>query len=145
MISARAGTGWQAALADLSIILFMVTASALSQSEAAPVNAHAVQPSPQSQPLAIYRAEDGAPPLGEWLTAQSADPRQQLTIVAQFGPGRQAQAIEQAEALAREAGLAGNQARIVVEPGTQGVTASLAYDDPKATVAQPLQEPVRNE
>lgn len=137
MINARAGTGWQTTLADLSIILFMVTASTLSQSEAAPAPQR-VQASPQSQPLAVYRAEAGAPPLREWLAGQSADVRQQLTIVAQFAPGHQAEALAGAEALAREAGEGGTRARIVVEPGTDGITASLAYDDPKATMVQPL-------
>ncbi len=145
MISARAGTGWQTTLADLSIILFMVTASVVGQSDAAPLP-QAAEPSPQSQPLAVYRAEAGAPPLREWLGAQSLDVRQQLTIVAQFAPGHQLEALSQAEALAREAGEAGTRARILVEPGTGGTMASLAYDDPKATtVAQPLQEAARHE
>lgn len=147
MISVRAGTGWQTTLADLSIILFMITAAALSQSEAAssPVGHVAVQPSPQSQPMAVYRAEPGAPPLGEWLSAQSADARQQFTIVAQFAPGHQPEALAGAEALAREAGEAGKRARIVVEPGTGGTIASLAYDDPNATMAQPLQDTRQHE
>lgn len=147
MISVRAGTGWQTTLADLAIILFLVTAAALSQSEAAPAPAapQAVEPSPQSQPLALYRAEAGAPPLREWLDAQSPDVRQQLTIVAQFAPGRQADALAKAEALAQEAGETGTRARIVIEPGTGGTIASLAYDDPKSTMARPLQEAARHE
>ena len=52
---ARAGSGWQTLLADLAIILFMVTAAALSQSKDAAAIA-APQPSPRSEPLAIWRS-----------------------------------------------------------------------------------------
>lgn len=131
---ARAGSGWQYILADLSLILFMVTAAALASGEDAPAKpAVAGQPlSPQGEPLALYRAAPGAPPLAQWLSDQSADPRQQLTIVSQYAPGRQAAALGEAAALARQAGEAGVGARIVVEPGQGGVTAALAYDSPVA-------------
>jgi hypothetical protein len=139
---ARAGSGWQYILADLSLILFMVTAAALASAD----DPHPVLPpppagrplSPEGAPLALYRAAPGAPPLAEWLREQSADPRQQLTIVAQYGAGDQAAALGRAEALAREAGAAGARARIVVEPGEGGATAALAFDTPARTVASPL-------
>jgi hypothetical protein len=132
----RAGTGWQYLLADLSLILFIVTAAALSQTSDGPAAAL----SPQGEPLAFYRADAGAPPLGQWLRDQSPDPRQQLTIVAQYAPGRQVEALDRAGALAREAGAAGTRARIVVEPGVGGTTASLAFDAPRAaSLAQDLQ------
>lgn len=132
----RAGTGWQYLLADLSLILFIVTAAALSRTSDGPATAPL---SPQGEPLAFYRADAGAPPLGQWLREQPPDPRQQLTIVAQYAPGRQIEALGRAEALAREAGAAGSQARIVVEPGAGGTTASLAFDAPRAaSLAQDL-------
>lgn len=157
---ARTGSGWQYILADLSLILFMVTAAALASADDAPAAKPAAamkhpnvtegaQPlSPQGQPLALYRAAPGAPPLGQWLRDQSADTRQQLTIVAQYGPGAQAEALGQAEALAQQAGAAGTRARIVVEPGQGGTTAALAFDAPvangfDAAVARKLQEPGR--
>lgn len=137
----RAGTGWQYLLADLSLILFMVTAAALAQTFDAPVDApKAVTISPQGEPLAFYRLEAGAPPLGQWLQDQSADARQQLTIIAQYVPGKQAAALSQAEVLARAAGEAGAQARIVIEPGAGGTSASLAYDVPGASMARDLHE-----
>jgi hypothetical protein len=145
---ARAGSGWQYLLADLSLILFMITAAALSQAEdaartpaSAPVAAarEAPRPSPQGEALAVYRAEPGAPPLAEWLGAQSADARQQLTIVARFAPGRQGEALAEAGALAREAGEMGLRARIVVEPGPPsdpgGTSATLAFDVPQVALA----------
>jgi hypothetical protein len=153
---ARTGSGWQYILADLSLILFMVTAAALASSDEAPAAAKPTaattrqgQPlSPQGEPLALYRAAPGAPPLGQWLRDQSADARQQLTIVAQYPPGSQAEALGQAERLAQQAGEAGALARIVVEPGQGGTTASLAFDSPVARpidppLARKLQEPRR--
>ncbi len=138
-MKARAGSGWQTLLADLSIVLFMVTAGALSQAgDGVAENSAALDPSARTAPLAVYRAGAGAPPLGEWLTAQSADTRQQLSIVAQFAPGGQQAALEQAAVLLRAAGAAGLRARLVVEPGTGGVTAALAYDAPELALAQGL-------
>lgn len=140
---ARAGSGWQTVLADLSLILFMVTAAALSQAkpDAATASAGELSPlSPQGQPLALYRAEPGAPPLAQWLGSQAVDARQQLTIVARYAPGDQAAALAQAEALAREAGRAGADARIVIEPGPGGTTAALAFDTPAAGLAHGLLE-----
>jgi hypothetical protein len=142
---ARTGSGWQFLLADLSLILFMITAAALAQTQEASAEQQkvtlsprsgqdAVTLSPQGQPLAVYRAEPGAPPLARWLGGQSADARQQLTIVAQFRAGEQGAALEQAQALAREAGELGRKARIVIEPGEGGTTAALAFDDPAASL-----------
>lgn len=133
----RAGTGWQYLLADLSLILFMVTAATLAHSEDRP---NLATLSPQGEPLALYRVESGAPPLGTWLQDQSLDARQQLTIIAQYTPGRQAEALSRAEALAGEAGEAGAKARIVIEPGQGGTTATLAYDIPEAAMARDLQK-----
>jgi hypothetical protein len=151
---ARAGSGWQYILADLSLILFMVTAAALASSEDAPARASHVagsttsadgQPlSPQGEPLALYRSAPGAPPLAQWLRDQSADARQQLTIVAQYGPGGQVAALGRARDLAEQAGEAGARARIVIEPGQGGTTARLAFDVPDALMARKLQETGRN-
>ena len=141
---ARTGSGWQTLLADLSIILFMVTAAALSQSKdgAQAKDASVTEPpkaSARSEPLAVYRAAPGAPPLVQWLAAQSPDPRQQLTIVAHYAPGRQQVALTDAAALLAQAGASGQTARLVVEPGEGGTVATLAYDAAGAGLAQGLQ------
>jgi hypothetical protein len=130
----RAGSGWQTLMADLSIILFMVTAAALSQTKDG-VAAPAPKPSARAEPLAVYRNGPGAPTLSQWLAAQSPDPRQQLSIVAHYPPGGQQAALAEAAQLLSQAGAAGISARLVVEPGEGGVVAILAYDAP---VAQPL-------
>jgi hypothetical protein len=137
----RAGSSWQTVLADLAIILFMVTAAPLSQSDE---QTAAPQPSPRGTPLALYRAEPGAPKLGDWLAAQGADKRQQLTIVAQYGVGGLALALEQAKRLAGDGGEAGMRSRIVVEPGAGGVTVALGYDDPGQVLARDLRSEAGN-
>jgi hypothetical protein len=135
-VIARTGTGWQYALADLSLILFMVTAAALSQANA---KGAAAQPSARGETLALWRAEPDGPPLKTWLEAQAPDPRQQLTIVARYEAGGQGSALQEARELASSAGEAGRSARIVIEPGEGGFTAALAYDAP-AVLARSLQE-----
>jgi hypothetical protein len=143
-VSGRASVGWQTALADLSLILFMVTAAAVSQhpptalakagkSKSSP--AAAPSPSPQSEPLAVYIDAPGAPPLDQWLAQQALDPRQQLTVTAHYGAGSdaQARALAVATRLVREAGKAGHSARIVVEPGAGPTRVVLAYDSPQAS------------
>ena len=139
---ARLSMGWEVVLADLALILFLVTAVALSQTSD---GADGIAVSPQGEALAFYSAEPDAPPLREWLASQSSDARQQLTIVAQYRPGGQDAALSQATALAHEARAAGAQARIVVEPGEGGTTATLAFDVPDATLARGLLNPQRND
>lgn len=130
-MSGRAGQGWQTSLADLSLILFMATAAAVSQQPATPPpRAAPPAPSPQSEPLSVYVAAPDAPPLGQWLRGQAADPRQQLTITARYGPGEQARAMAEASRLAEQAGALGRMARVVVEPGEGPTRVALAYDTP---------------
>jgi hypothetical protein len=126
----RTGTGWQTLMADLSIILFMVTAAALSQ--AGPGKAQGskaeLAPSQRGEPIAVYRSGTGAPPLAQWLDTQPRDERQMLTVVSTYQPGKQADALARATALARDAFSRGVLTRIVVEPGLGDATATLAYD-----------------
>jgi hypothetical protein len=128
----RAGTGWQTLMADLSIILFMVTAAALSQAGQGKAQAGqgrpGVAPSQRGEPIAVYRTGAGAPPLGEWLDTLPRDARQLLTVVSTYRPGKQAEALTRATALARDADQRGVLTRVVVEPGVGDATASLAYD-----------------
>ncbi len=119
------GSGWQTILADLSLILFMVCASALST--ASPVTG---RPGPPPEPLALYRADPGAPPLGQWLREQAADPRQRLTIVATYSGSDRTAAAAQAERLARSAEAAGFTPRVTIEPGPAGpAQVSLTFEN----------------
>ena len=135
MIVARAGSGWQTVMADLCLILFMVTAAALSAQRGLTAY-RPPEPAPRAEPLAVYRPGPGAPPLDDWLAAQAPDPRQQLTLVAHYRPGGEDEALALAARLLAEAGPRAARARVVVEPGEDGTLAMLAYDDP--ALARPL-------
>ena len=150
LVSARTATSWQTSLADLSLILFMLLAAALAQCPVPPkpvpaksvpqepAAAEADGPSAQAEPMAVYIAAPGAPPLARWLESQPRDPRQQLTVTVAYGPGGQAKALETAAGLLQGQGGAPGDgretARIVIEPGTgAGVApprAVLAFDAP---------------
>lgn len=147
-MSARTAASWQTSLADLSLILFMISAAAISrqqgylrQEKQARVQfreAHA--PFAKGTPLAIYIAAPGAPPLARWLAVQASDPRQRVTVTAPYGPapGDMAQSLAEAGRLASEAEAAGHKARIVVEPGMPPARVVLAFDDPDEAMAQSL-------
>jgi hypothetical protein len=125
MIAGRQGS-WQTLIADLALILFMVTVAAMHRGS---TRAEA-DPLPQrGEPLAFYRPAEGAPPLRQWLDAQAPDERQALTIVSRYAPGQAAAAASAAVALAAEAGEAGGEARIVIEPSDRSeIVATLAFD-----------------
>ena len=141
MIS-RISFGWQTTMADLALILFMVTAAGIHAEKQKEHSQELSAPAfpAQGASLALYRAQKGAPPIGEWLAEQAPDGRQYLTIVARYRPGNAESAAREAVALAQEAGAAGVSARIVLEPGEgAGLFATLAFDRPATTVARPLQ------
>lgn len=122
--------GWQTTLADLALILFMVTAAAMAErpETADPVEAGSPVPA-HGEPLAIYRAAPGAPSLQDWLAGQPRDARQNLTILARYAAGAGADMAAAAVALANEAEAAGRSARIVLEPGTASdLVAVLDFD-----------------
>jgi hypothetical protein len=143
-VIARAAVGWQTMLADLSLILFMVTAAAMAE-PAAPV-AKPAKPAPppappaltaladpvRAQPLSVWREAPGSVGIGPWLASQQIDSRQQLTITVHYPPTGQTRALSDAARLTQEAGARGPTARIVMEPEAAGtpieVLASLAYD-----------------
>ena len=143
-MNARSGSGWQTVLADLSLILFMITASAASQPPAppqvrpapilpAPILPAPILPAPilpaLGAPVAVWRAEPGGTSLTAWLAIAGRDARLRLTIVAP--PGASAAAAELAA-------QAGRPARIILEPGGEPAPfAALTYDQPR--MAQGLQ------
>ena len=130
----RTGTGWQYALADLSLILFMVTASALAQAGGANVKLPPPPPLPPiaaamgSEPVAVWSAGRDAPPLADWLTQVGADQRLEVSVVVRYGAGGREAAMAQAGQLIVAGGARARDARILVEPGTRtGASVSLTY------------------
>lgn len=131
---ARMDSGWQTVLADLSLILFMVTASALGEVENRPPPAAPQKPvlPALGEPVALWRQAPGSPSLTEWL-ARANDPRLRLTIMA---------APEQAQAALDLAAGAGRPARILIEPGSDGVVAALTFDQALARGLQIPKPPI---
>jgi hypothetical protein len=119
---ARAGSGWQTVLADLSLILFMVMGAAVSE---APAQSPAAPPAPLvlpalGEPVAVWRAAPGGPRLTEWLASQPDDPRQRLTLVAMPADG---------PAVLAEAAKLPRPARVMIEPDLSSPPyAALTYD-----------------
>lgn len=134
---ARTGSGWQTVLADLSLILFMITAAAVSDGQAKP----AAAPPPQlvlpalGEPVAVWRAGPDAPDLRVWLAQNAADPRLRVTIIAP---------VTAAEAALALSNSAERPARVLLEPGVSGAPiVTLTYD--QAVLARGLREPAAKE
>ena len=115
------GAGWAIMLADLALILFIVTASHAGTSEAAPA-------APDPVPQAIYRPAADAPPLAEWISAQDPGKKASLQITLGYDPHHPEQALARAAEFAAQAAQSGIRPRIVLSPGTEDVSAVLAYD-----------------
>ncbi|MEL6707121.1 MAG: hypothetical protein AAFP79_02475 [Pseudomonadota bacterium] len=125
---------WQLILADLALILFLVTAAALSAGsgfEESPDSAR--QPPGVVAPAqALYRAGPGLPSLAEWLEQQPRDPRAALTIVAQHRIGEDEGVWSDARTMAATASAMNVRSRVIIREGkTNAVHASLAYDLPQ--------------
>ena len=151
--SAWTSSGWQMILADLALILFLLTLSALPAAEAETgrrLAARAVQekaareedarPQPEiAAAQALFRPVAGGPSLGAWIKAQDYDPRATLTIFAVHPPGEEAKAWARTEALAAEARAAGARVRTIIAAGKNAeFYASLAYDaEPTEASAAP--------
>ncbi|AKH44186.1 hypothetical protein FHS61_001506 [Altererythrobacter atlanticus] len=140
MISRGAGASWQTVIADLALILFMISVSAIGdgdgedEGQAAPQETVLANPLPaEGEPIGIYRAGPDALPIADWLEQMQADPRQRLTIMARYPNGASVEAAGAALALAEEAGERAGRTRILLEPGEQAeLLAVLAYDDTQA-------------
>lgn len=138
--------GWQTILADLSLILFMVTAAALANAPDGPMApitpvkakaAHQAKPQPtppvsasaRAEPVGVWSDGPGVPPLAEWLAQQARDPRLQPTILVRHLPGHGREALARASALVESAGPRAAAARIVIEQGVaDSASVLLAYD-----------------
>lgn len=126
----RSTHGWQLILADLSLILFLVTLTALVSSSSE--ETQTLNNSPYVAPAqALYRKVEGGPELGEWLLEQPLDPRTTLTIIAQHTPGDRDAIWQEAEGLAQIARTSEVAVRVVITSADESdLYASLAYDAP---------------
>jgi hypothetical protein len=134
----RTGTGWQYALADLSLILFLATASALSQAggrgRAAPARPlPPIAAATESEPVAVWSTGSGAPPLRTWLSQVGQDPRLEVRVIVRYVGDTRLAALAQAVQLAESGGPRARHARILVEPGERaGASVALVYSSETA-------------
>lgn len=137
-MNARASTSWQTILADLAMILFMVTASALSDpaaispppKPAPPPTPPQLAPSVRAEPVGVWREAPGGPALAEWVAQQGADPRLRATVLVRDA-GEPARALAHAGRLVEALGIRKAGARVVIEPANGangGATVTLGYD-----------------
>jgi hypothetical protein len=129
---------WQTILADLALILFLMTAASLAQAPNGPMapfgpgaaSAHTPPAaSPRAAPVGVWRDGPGMPGLAQWLGQQGRDPRLRPTILVRHMAGHERAALARAEALVAAAGARGTGARIVIEPGgADAASVVLAYD-----------------
>lgn len=122
---------WQTILADLALILFMMTAAALASAPDMPLLPKAPPPAPsvRGEPVGVWREGPGMPKLADWLAQQGRDPRLRVSILVRHLGGHELAALAHAQALVTEAGTRGASARIVIEPGREdAASVVLAYD-----------------
>ena len=144
----RPSLTWQTILADLSLILFMVTASALSDPSATPASggkpiaplsasarAKPMTASPAGEPVGVWREGPSIPALSQWVAQEARDSRLRATVLVRQD-GDTGRALEHARNLLLQLGPLGPRARLVVEPSGRegaGATVTLSYDaDPMA-------------
>lgn len=142
----RAGPGLQLVLADLALILFLLTLSALPAAEAEGGQKLADRDAREKDTRlalrpeiaaaqALFRPVAGGPDIAEWLASQPHDPRTTLTVFARYRPGGEAEAWKAAKALASAAQTSGVPVRTIITAGTEAdLYASLAYDEVVAQV-----------
>lgn len=124
--------GWQLVLADLSLILFLVTLTALvntgSKTSESSARSAFVAPS-----QALFRPTSRGPSLAQWLTEQPADPRATLTIIAQHSGDDKDVMWDNAQMMAASIAQSDVAVRVVITKGDESdLYASLAYDEPEA-------------
>lgn len=133
-MSPGSSSSWQLILADLALILFLVTLSALATEEE-DINRHRLDDGrrdPQVAPSqALFRPTAEGPSIAQWLAERPRDSRATLTVFAEHSQGDRDAIWQQAKSLAMSARQAGFAVRVVItRRQTSDVYASLAYDTP---------------
>ncbi|TRD11083.1 hypothetical protein FGU71_03925 [Erythrobacter insulae] len=135
MIRRLDGT-WQIVLADLALILFLVSLSSLASSSDLTSGRKAPTDIEFAPSQALFRPDAGGPDITEWLRGQRPDARATLTIHARYTAARGGDLWAEARALAAQATAANVPVRIVMTAGdTPDLYASLGYDVRPGTIA----------
>ncbi len=127
----RSPLGWQVILADLSLILFIATATALdTHSPSSPQVVHS---------QTVFSARMEGDDLAGWLASYAPDAREKLRITIRYRPGGLDAALARAASAVRTAGRAGQAASVTLEEdAADGMTAVYAFDA-NQTLARNLQ------
>ena len=136
MILSATSSRWQTVIADLSLILFLVAASALEDQPDMPAipgtpaaNA-ATTAEPVDIALTIWSDGPDSVALGEWLAEQTPHDGERLSITITYSAGRLAEAIARASATRQATGDAGDDARIIIAEGlADRIQVRLVQDD----------------
>ncbi|MFC3098937.1 hypothetical protein [Alteraurantiacibacter palmitatis] len=133
------GSAWLVPLADLSMILFIITAAALSAQNPAPLQEHMREGGfAQGAAMAVFVDAPGGPALAEWLAVRPPGPGELLTLEARYAAGERAQVDARAHELAAQAIAAGVEPRVILQAAPAGsarstLRAVIAHDaDPPA-------------
>ncbi|QFT76685.1 hypothetical protein [Erythrobacter sp. THAF29] len=129
----QVGKHWHIILADLALILFVLTLSALSKTLPVDGDDQTESPSPEQAQFdpaqTLYRPVSGGPSLGEWLDRQPRDPRATVTIHVRHSEDDSGGAWASARALSEEAESRGFAVRTVVSPAEKSeIYAILGFD-----------------
>ncbi|MBS7671310.1 hypothetical protein [Croceicoccus gelatinilyticus] len=122
-MSGHSPTGWAIMLADLALILFIVSANQAG-SPAVPVEVDA-----PSVPQAIFEASDDAPPFADWLKDQELGQGAIMEITIDYNHGRFDEAYGSARDLLKEADAAGLRPRVVFAEGEPSTRVVMTYGD----------------
>lgn len=133
-----AGGAWLVPLADLSMILFIITGTAMSSRPPEPPGQMEAQQEggfAMGVASSVFVDAPGGPSLAEWLAATPPGPGEQLTIEGRFALDDRTRVAARAEELAQQALAMGIAARVILQPaGETRVQALVAHDaDPPAT------------
>lgn len=136
-------SNWLIPLADLSLILFVITAATLARQ--GPPNDAPPPPPPaptgsfaQGVPASVHIDRPGGPSLGEWLASYPLGVGEQLTVEGYFTPAERAAISARAEDLAQQAIAAGFQPRVILQPASHNQVQALIAADADPHVAQSL-------
>jgi len=125
------GAGWQTAMADLTLILFLVVAAAYREDvpEEPGEDAEQAADIALGQPMAVFRP-GGDADLTRWLAAQHMAAGEVATVIVRHRPGAATQAVKDAARLVAEVERAGEKARLMVEPSAVPETlVVIAHDE----------------
>lgn len=120
-------SSWQTVIADLSLILFLVSAYTLDH-EAEKPEFERTSRIAEGVPLAVWRDDPGQIPIGEWLHEQAPDDLAGATITVSYTDGDVEGAWRRARNLSAVLGPRGADLRVLLIAGDRdGAEVSLAH------------------